>query len=124
MDGGIDRRYVSYFGSQLELRIRDQISLRAEGYLPIGATIVAITAHERIPYVIVAPTMLMPEDVSADNSYRAMRAVLRTAAAHADQLGDVFCPGLGTGVGRVSPRAAAREMFAAYSDWIRSHSEV
>jgi len=29
----------------------------------------------------------------------------------------VFCPGLSTGVGGVSPREAAKEMYNAYVDW-------
>ena len=32
---------------------------------------------------------------------------------------DVYCPGLGTGVGMVPPEKAATEMALAYGDWKR-----
>lgn len=117
MDGGIDRAYFGFFGAKLERTVRDQIALRPEGHLPVGASLVVATGHQRIPYLVLAPTMLMPEHVPAENAYRAMRAVLRIAGTQREILTDVFCPGLGTGVGCISPADAAREMAAAYADW-------
>jgi hypothetical protein len=49
--------------------------------VPVGAAILVPMAHDRIQYMIVATTMLAREAVGGDNAYRAMRAVLRTAAA-------------------------------------------
>lgn len=117
MDGGIDRAFVAFFGSQLQVRVQDAIARRPEGYLPVGASLVVQTSHARIPYLIVAPTMLGPEAVGSDNSYRAMRAVLRIAAQFPEVGHEVYCPGLGTGVGGVRPDEAATEMARAYADW-------
>ena len=117
MDGGIDAAYVEFFGKRIETKIRDTIGQRPEGYLPVGASLAVSTGHPRIPHLIVAPTMLMPEAVPTGNCYRAMRAVLRIAGGNAEIGQSVFCPGLGTGVGAVPPQEAAREMAKAYGDW-------
>jgi O-acetyl-ADP-ribose deacetylase (regulator of RNase III) len=120
MDGGIDRAYTDFFGGQIEVRVREAIARRPEGHLPVGASLVVRTGHPRIPYLIVAPTMLMPEAVSEEHCYRAMRAVLRLVGQFPEVGRAVFCPGLGTGVGMVPPRSAAREMARAYGDWSRA----
>src|SRR5437016_3234231 len=61
------------------------------------------TGHARVPYLIVAPIMVTPEKVAAENCYREMRAVLRVAAADPDVSASVYSPGLGTAVGGVEP---------------------
>ena len=46
-----------------------------------------------------------------------MRAVLRIAGTIPEIAQDIFCPGLGTGVGMVNPEDAAVMMATAYADW-------
>lgn len=116
MDGGIDAVYRRYFGQQIEDKVRSAVATRPEGYLPVGTSLVVPTSDSRIPYMIIAPTMLMPEAVSALNAARALRAVMRAQAAHASLLTNVYCPGLCTGVGQVEPDEAAIVMAAAYRD--------
>ncbi len=115
MDGGVDRAYAAFFDPAFERLVYDTIARRPEGILPIGAAEIIPTGHSRVPYVILAPTMLMPEHVPASHAYRAFRAALRGAARVSD-INDLYCPGLGTGVGGVDPTDAAREMAAAYAD--------
>jgi O-acetyl-ADP-ribose deacetylase (regulator of RNase III) len=117
MDGGADAAYVQFFGSGIEAKVQDAIARRPEGHLPVGASLSIHTGHARIPYLIVAPTVLMPEATTSFSSYRAMRAVLRLAGSDPKLGSAVFCPGLGTGVGAVPPEEAAREMARAYGDW-------
>ena len=117
MDGGIDRAFVSFFGAEIELKVREAVGRVSGGRILVGSSIVVSTGHPVIPYLLVAPTMEHPEPVDALNAYRAMRAVLRIASAHAEIGRAVFCPGLCTGVGGVSPCAAAAEMLRAYDDW-------
>lgn len=119
MDGGVDRAYAAFFGPTFERLVYDTIARRPEGLLPVGAAEVIATGHSRIPYVVLAPTMLMPEHVPALHSSRALRAALR-AVARMNDIKDLYCPGLGTGVGGVEPSDAAREMAAAYADAKRS----
>ena len=117
MDGGIDATYRDFFGPQIERRVQDAILRRPEGLLPVGASLVVETGHKRIPYLIVAPTMTMPEQVESGHSYRALRSVLRLVSATAEIGHDVYCPGLATGVGMVPPEIAAIKMAEAYCDW-------
>ena len=117
MDGGIDAAYRTFFGAQIERTVQDAVTRRPEGLLPVGASLVVRTGHKLVPYMIVAPTMTVPEQVESGNCYRAMRAVLRVVD---DEIGrDVYCPGLATGVGMVPPEDAAMEMAQAYGDWKR-----
>src|SRR5262249_36040391 len=120
MDGGFDRALVAYFGPSLESRIRAAMLARPEGHLPVGASLVVETAHTRIPYVIVAPTMTSPEYVHPFNAQRAMRAVLRAASTLPTPERGIWRPGLCTGVGGVAPEDAATHMAAAFRDWLRS----
>lgn len=118
MDGGIDQAYFDFFGPDVERRVQEAIALRPEGHLPVGASLTVATGHPRVPYLIVAPTMTMPEMTTADASYRAMRAVLREVTRIPDLLHTVYCPGLATGVGAVPPNEAAAAMAEAYGDWL------
>lgn len=124
MDGGIDRAYLSFFGPSIQTRVQDAISKRAEGYLPVGASSIVETGHPKIPYLVLAPTMTAPEYVTAENAYRALRAVLRVAGNHPIVGRAIYCPGLGTGVGGVEPDNAAEQMALAYSDWRTSQAQV
>jgi len=116
MDGGIDQAYRSFFGPAIEGQVREACRRRPEGHLPVGASAVIATGDPRVPWLVLAPTMEMPELVAPQAAYRAMRAALR-ALAPVGLRGDVYCPGLATGVGGVSPTDAAAEMAEAYRDW-------
>ena len=113
MDGGFDRELLSFFGPQVQGRVQDAIAQRAEGFLPVGASLLVRTGHQRIPFLLVAPTMVLPEQVESFHAYRAMRAILRVAPT---SFSHVFCPGLATGVGGVAPAEAAEQMARAYHD--------
>ncbi|TKC94663.1 hypothetical protein E8A74_48070 [Polyangium fumosum] len=121
MDGGVDRAYAAFFGPAFERLVYDAVARRPDGFLPVGAAEIVPTGHARIPYVLLAPTMLMPEHVSASHAYRALRAALRVAARES-KIEDLYCPGLATGVGGVEPDDAAREMAAAYADATRANA--
>ncbi|CAB1065541.1 hypothetical protein D1BOALGB6SA_10338 [Olavius sp. associated proteobacterium Delta 1] len=116
MDGGIDAAYTEFFGLSLQLDVQDLISMRPERILPVGSAVFVETGNDRIPYMICAPTMRDPGPVSFVNCFFAMSAVLKLASRN-DVVQKVFCPGLGTGTGRVDPDLAAKEMAAAYKKW-------
>ncbi|WP_170229939.1 macro domain-containing protein [Polyangium fumosum] len=117
----MDRAYAAFFGPAFERLVYDAVARRPDGFLPVGAAEIVPTGHARIPYVLLAPTMLMPEHVSASHAYRALRAALRVAARES-KIEDLYCPGLATGVGGVEPDDAAREMAAAYADATRANA--
>ena len=118
MDGGLDRLLTDFFGLRPQQEVQAAIARRPEGYLPVGSAVLVNTGHARIPYMISAPTMFLPEPIPAANVFFAMSAMLQTAHAHKDVVKAVYCPGLGTGTGRVAPDIAAREMAHAYAKHI------
>ena len=117
MDGGIDAAYSAFFGPSLQIAVQEAINRRPEGYLPVGASLAVRTGHDRIPFLIVAPTMRTPEEVPSENCYRAMRAVLRLMRSEPEVGREVFCPGLASGIGNVAPAEVAEQIFRAYADW-------
>jgi O-acetyl-ADP-ribose deacetylase (regulator of RNase III) len=77
------------------------------------------TGHDSIPFLVSAPTMRIPSDISATvNVYLAFRATLIAVLTHnartKTQIRSLLVPGLGTGIGAVAPTAAARQMRLAY----------
>ena len=118
MDGGVDAAYSRFFGPQLELQVQAAIHRRPEGLLPVGAALAVATGHARIPFMIVAPTMEMPEEVPASHAGRALRAVLRLVDSEPQLDGHIYCPCLATGVGRVPAAEAAASMLSAYEHWL------
>jgi len=119
MDGGIDDQYRLFFGPQIEQTVQAAILRRRDGMLPVGASLLVPTGHARVPWLIVAPTMEMPEAVPASHSGRAMRAILRLVDQYPELNADIFCPGLATLTGRVPVELAAEEMAMAYGAWLQ-----
>lgn len=131
MDGGVDLAYSRFFGTDLQDRLRSVILREHDGELPVGQALILATEHPRIGYLVSAPTMRVPMDISdTTNVYLAFRAALQmivlfneTAPAPIQR---VLCPGFGTGYGRMPAKRAALQMHEAYSTIIlgeRSWSE-
>lgn len=132
MDGGIDALYVQAFGPEIQARVRRAIYERHYGELLVGAAEIVETDHAHIPYLIAAPTMRVPTILrDSVNPYLAARAALLLVrfgtftegdyegAPIADVVHTVAFPGMGTGVGRVSPAICARQMRVAIEDVLR-----
>ena len=118
MDGGIDLIYADYFGWDLEERVMDAIDRLPGAILPVGSSIIINTNHKRIPYLIVSPTMRTPEIVPSSHAYFALSSTLKVTHQYAEKIDKIFCPGLGTGVGRIPYSDAANEMAKAYSNFV------
>jgi len=119
MDGGIDLHYLKRFGWDLQERLREALARDHEGELAVGQAIIIETFDPTIPYLISAPTMRVPMDVSTTaNAYLAFRAAIRAVQEHnrtsPSAIGSILCPGVGTGVGRMAPRTCAVQMQAAF----------
>ncbi|MCO4746768.1 MAG: macro domain-containing protein [Proteobacteria bacterium] len=118
MDGGIDLVYSRHFGWDLSERLQQKIQADFHGELLVGLATVVPTENTAIPWLISAPTMRVPLDVSGSaNAYLAFRAALLAAEAHngsgADAIETVLCPGLATAVGRMPAARCAYQMHAA-----------
>ncbi len=100
MDGGIDLAYSLHFGWDMSKHLQEVIKDRWYGELPVGMAELVPTGNDSIPYLICAPTMRVPLDISDSvNVYMAMNGIMRLLSDHPD-IQSVACPGLGTGVGR------------------------
>lgn len=113
MDGGADLDYTRYFGLSIQTKVHQVIEKRPEGYLPVGAAELVLTNNQRIPRLIIAPTMLEPETIPPFQVFRTFRAALKLVKKlNID--GEIYTPGFGTGVGSVEPSEAAKMMYEAY----------
>ncbi|XP_071954771.1 uncharacterized protein [Antedon mediterranea] len=137
MDGGIELAYSRHFGLQLMSRLQDAIDTDKDGELLVGDALI-LSTHEHvfgkteqsswqgynqdipIKYLISAPTMRVPMDVSNTmNAYLAFRAVILKVNKHNknpdnDPIRSVLCPGLATSFGNMEPRQCALQMKYAY----------
>lgn len=116
MDGGIDAVYLSYFGPEIQSTVQRKIGEQHYGEILVGSADVVQTGDDRIPYLIIAPTMRVPMILGDTvNPYLAARAVLLLLKENKD-ISTVAFPGLGTGIGRVSPATCAHQMRKAIDD--------
>lgn len=120
MDGGLDYALSERFGWDLEKKLQQQIKALPEGELLIGQALLMETGDRIVPFLISAPTMRIPTNFNIDtsiNAYLAMKAILIKAKGN-DRISSVAVPGLCTGVGRMQPIIAARQMYQAYKEVI------
>jgi O-acetyl-ADP-ribose deacetylase (regulator of RNase III) len=120
MDGGLDAAILAELGAAVESRVQSAILDRHHGELPVGSAEIVATEHSRWRYLVVAPTMRVPENVAHTlNAYLAFRAALLAVAVHNgaqtnSRIRTLVVPGLGTGVGGMDPRRCAAQMRIAY----------
>lgn len=120
MDGGLDYALSERFGWDLEKNLQKIIKDLPEGELLVGQALVLETGDSIVPFIISAPTMRIPTNFNIDtsiNAYLAMKAILIKAKSDS-RISSVAIPGLCTGVGRMQPIIAARQMFQAYKEII------
>jgi O-acetyl-ADP-ribose deacetylase (regulator of RNase III) len=115
MGGGVDLAYRLHFGRDTERRVQTKIAESFGNYLPIGEAVIVETGHDGITHLIAAPTMFLPEPTTEENVFLAMAATLKVARLNSSTVRDLFCPGMGTGVGRLPPKVAAEAMERAYA---------
>ena len=120
MDGGLDHALSERLGWDLEKKLQQIIKELPEGELLVGQALLLETGDKNIPFLISAPTMRIPTNFNIDtsvNAYLAMKAIL-IKAKNDERINSVAIPGLCTGVGRMQPMIAARQMFQAYKEII------
>lgn len=141
MDGGIDMVYTRHFGWQLSERLQKVIRKDYDGEVLVGQAVIIPTFEEEperqdwskynqgqmIKYLICAPTMRVPLDVSDTvNAFLAFKAVILAVNKHNANLKDdqekirsVLCPGLGTAVGCMPADRCAYQMMTAYQTFYK-----
>jgi O-acetyl-ADP-ribose deacetylase (regulator of RNase III) len=128
MDGGIDLVYLRRFGWELQTRLQAHLKDELDGELPVGLATIVETFDTTIPYLISAPTMRVPMNVSNSiNAYLAFRAAIRAVKqrnreATGAAIRTILCPGLCTAIGRMSPDLSARQMATAFEACVLNQS--
>jgi len=116
MDGGVDYAISMRLGWDLQIELQNQIKALPEMELLIGKALILETKDEIIPYLIAAPTMRVPMNFNVStsiNAYLAMKAALIAAKNH-PKIESIAIPGLCTGIGKMKPQIAARQMLIAF----------
>jgi O-acetyl-ADP-ribose deacetylase (regulator of RNase III) len=119
MDGGLDRAIRDVLGFSVEKRAQRAIVDHHHGELPVGSAEIVPSDEPRWPWMVVAPTMRIPEVVGQTlNAYLAFRAALVAILQHnranpSKPIQSVVCPGLATGIGAMEPRRCAAQMRVA-----------
>jgi O-acetyl-ADP-ribose deacetylase (regulator of RNase III) len=120
MDGGLDLAIRHELGFEVERSAQRVVVERHHGELPVGHAEIVATSRASWPFLVIAPTMRIPESVARTlNAYLAFRAVLLAVSRHNQdrarpRIDSVVCSGLGTGVGGMEPRRCALQMRMAY----------
>jgi O-acetyl-ADP-ribose deacetylase (regulator of RNase III) len=128
MRGGIDAVYAQAFPA-IEQQVRSAVLAYHGGELPVGEALIVPTGVPAPEWLISAPTMRQPgESLPPDtvHPYLAARAVLRLWRDGRLDHGEpvrravrtIALPGMGTGVGGVSPQTCARQVIAAWDEVI------
>jgi O-acetyl-ADP-ribose deacetylase (regulator of RNase III) len=123
MDGGMDAAITEFFGISLMERVQQKILDDYLGEQSVGTSFIIATGHPQHPFLAHTPTMRVPmQIVGTDIPYIAMWAMLLAVEHHnrhqSQKIATVACPGLGTGIGRISPTEAARQMALACDNFI------
>lgn len=126
MRGGVDAAYSSAWPT-IEQRVRSAILAFHGGELPVGEAVVVSTGGVKPSWLFSAPTMREPSTTLPQDTvhpYLAARAVFRMWRGGRVEDGrpvrrvirSIAIPGLGTGVGGVSPATCARQVAAAWDE--------
>lgn len=123
MDGGVDAAITRFFGEDLQQRVQRRIVDEFLGEQPVGTSIIVETDHPKHPFIAHTPTMRVPMTIiHTDNVYQAMWSMLLAVRQHNlkpdKKIETIACPGLGTAIGQVPYRQAARLMALAYRNFL------
>ncbi len=130
MGGGIDGLLSNYLGWHVQDRVQEKIKNEFDGELLVGQSLIVKTDNDKFPYLISAPTMRVPMQLSkidmhsvdgfinkfSPNVYLAAKAIF-VALKKNPHIKSIAIPGLGTGVGGISPAVCASMMRKAFSDF-------
>jgi O-acetyl-ADP-ribose deacetylase (regulator of RNase III) len=126
MRGGIDAVYARAF-PEVEQNVRSAVLAYHGGELPLGESVIVPTGEPAPAWLISAPTMREPGERLPEDTvhpYLAARAVfllwrdgrLEHGVEVRRVIDTIAMPGLGTGVGGVSPETCARQVTAAWNE--------
>jgi O-acetyl-ADP-ribose deacetylase (regulator of RNase III) len=123
MDGGVDFAVSTFFGRGLMKRVQQHILEEYLGEQPVGTSFIVETGHPKHPYVAHTPTMRVPMAIQmTDYVYLAMWTTLLAVRKHnlrsQGSIRTLACAIFGTECGQVPYYEAARQMAAAYQNFL------
>ncbi|MDY3558473.1 macro domain-containing protein [Gemmata sp. JC673] len=123
MTAGIDAAVVRFFGEELMARVQHRILNDYFGEQPIGTAFVLETGHASLPFLVHAPTMRVPGNIDGTDkvycaTWAALLAVQAYNNANGHRIETVAFPAMGTGFGGVPFDEAARQMAAAWRNYL------
>lgn len=122
MNGGYDAHLRNYFGVALEYRVRE--SLKASP-LSVGQARAIQTAHSKIKWLIVAPTVSISADgLSGHSSVAYSAAYSAVLEAHRVGVEKLGMTGLGTGAGGLDHSSATIQQCDGIEDALQDIQEV
>ena len=118
MNGGIDL-WISKMFPDIQKNVYHYIKLHSwyksqTGIpcIPVGESALCESGSDICPYIIIAPTMFKPSDIRyTDNVYKAFISILDNFY---NRSFIIAIPGLGTGVGCLSPIECAKQVALAF----------
>lgn len=124
MGGGLDYYINKFFDFKIQKKVQAVIKEKYNGFLPVGHAILIKTGNEKFPFLISAPTMEVPLNVSSTiNAYLAMRAILTAIINYNKQektaIKSAVIPGLAGATGRMPFDRIAFQMLKAYENLIK-----
>ena len=124
MDGGIDAVISDYIGWNIGYIVREVIKKDFDSELLVGQALTVETGHDKVPYLISAPTMRVPLHIqNTPNVYLAAKAIFLQLKKTKLPIKSVGIPGLGTGVGKMDYTQCAMQMKQAYNDFYLDNAE-
>ncbi|AWM41043.1 RNase III inhibitor [Gemmata obscuriglobus] len=123
MTAGIDAAVVRFFGEELMARVQHRILNDYFGEQPIGTAFVLETGHASLPFLVHAPTMRVPGNIDGTDkvycaTWAALLAVQAYNNANGHRIETVAFPAMGTGFGGVPFDETARQMAAAWRNYL------
>lgn len=105
--------------NDISKRVQNVIENIYYGEQPVGTSFLIETQNQRYKYLAYTPTMQIPSDVNETrNAYYAFRALLTTVLNHNkvndNKITSILCSSFCTGIGKMDPDVAARQMRLAY----------
>ena len=121
MDGGIDAAYMERWPG---IQQKAMVQMRGLGfksklgrpYLPLGSAMAVDTQDEHGSWLVMAPTMWLPQDVSeTQNAFHACVAGLLMAETL--PVKEIVIPAMCCGYGKMTPEDSAKQCVAAVHVW-------
>ena len=121
MSGGLDKAIDDFYKGAAQRKAQDIILEHFFGELPMCHAITLDMQTKNFPYLIIAPTMRVPGNVSnTANAYLAMRALLIALSKYNEfarnKIRHIAIPSLCTGVGGMSEAESATQMRAGFDN--------